>query len=158
MQGNDHSPRTPAQLAAASLGADDVKAILLGRAPRGHRKRSAAAWGSRRKPDFDRGNDWLRRIRRRLILEIQLKCLAQVGQCLVDGPALAGDLNAEAASHIPVAVWGDGGGQPDCPVQDLSLSRCGRPSRGRERGGDVPEVSPNRHQQPTIATTSNLRI
>ena len=29
MQGNDHSPRAPAQLAVASLGTDDVKAVLL---------------------------------------------------------------------------------------------------------------------------------
>jgi hypothetical protein len=79
--------------------------------------RPAAALGSRRKPDFDRGDDRLRPIRRRLILEIQLQRLAQIGECLVDGPDLTGNLNVEAASHIPVAVRGDGGSQPDCPLR-----------------------------------------
>jgi len=107
MQGNDHSPRTPAQLAVASPGTDDVKPSFS----RARTTRAPETIGSRlgltQKPDFDRGNDWLRRIRRRLIVEVQLQCLAQVGQRLVDGPALAGDLNVEAASHIPVAVCTD---------------------------------------------------
>jgi hypothetical protein len=40
----------------------------------------------------------------RLVLEVQLKCFLEVGECFIDRAALAGHLNLQATGELPVIL------------------------------------------------------
>jgi hypothetical protein len=67
--------------------------------------------GSRR--EFDGGDDRrFEALRERLVLEVQLERLAQVGERLFDGVSLAGNLDFKAARDLPGAFVRDRSREP----------------------------------------------
>ena len=69
---------------------------------------AAPVVSSRADGDLDGSDDGRLDVgRQRLVLEVELERFTQVGQRLLDGLTLAGDLDLQAAGDVPVALVGD---------------------------------------------------
>src|SRR5690606_7791937 len=93
------------------------------------RSRPETGTGSCRATNFDRRHDWLLRdLGKRLVLEVELQSVAEVGQGLVNRPALTGYLNLDTARDVPTLfVGGDGRGQGDGLAHAVSVRQCASP-------------------------------